>query len=96
MCELDQLSAMPSASSAVNRRQFAALAGAGGLAACAPMGGAASTSMGLTETAVSFPAPGGTFDGVFIHPASGAHPRSACPDYTTKMLILAFRHRIVR
>ena len=74
MCELDQLSAMPSASSAVNRRQFAALAGAGGLAACAPMGGAASTSTGLTETAVSFPAPGGTFDGVFIHPASGAHP----------------------
>ena len=70
MCELDQLTAMPS----VNRRQFSALAGAGALGACAPMGGAASTTSGLTETAVSFPAPGGTFDGVFIHPASGAHP----------------------
>jgi carboxymethylenebutenolidase len=70
MCELDQLAAMPK----VNRRQFAALAGAGAVAACAPMDSNAQSASGLTETAVSFAAPGGTFDGVFIHPASGAHP----------------------
>jgi len=70
MCELDQLAAMPK----VNRRQFAALAGAGAVAACAPMDSNAQSATGLTETAVSFAAPGGTFDGVFIHPASGAHP----------------------
>jgi len=70
MCDLDQLAAMPN----VNRRQFTALAGAGALAACAPMDGAASTTSGLTETAVTFAAPGGTFDGVFIHPATGKHP----------------------
>ena len=73
MCELDQLAAMPS----VNRRTFAALAGASALAACSSYDSAASTpapASALVETAVSFPAPGGTFDGVFIHPASGAHP----------------------
>ncbi len=70
MCELDQLAAMPS----VNRRQFTALAGAGALAACAPMDSSAQSTSGLTETAVSFAAPGGTFDGVFIHPAAGKHP----------------------
>jgi len=74
MCELDQLAAMPAASSALNRRQFTALAGAGAVAACAPMDSSAQSAAGLTETAVSFAAPGGTFDGVFIHPASGAHP----------------------
>lgn len=70
MCELDQLAAIPP----LNRRQFAALAGAGAVAACAPMDSSAQTASGLTETAVSFAAPGGTFDGVFIHPASGKHP----------------------
>ncbi len=29
---------------------------------------------GLVQNTVSFAAPGGTFDGVFIHPASGSHP----------------------
>ena len=74
MCELDQLTAMPPASSGVNRRQFAALAGAGAVAACAPMESNAQSASGLTETAVTFAAPGGTFDGVFIHPATGKHP----------------------
>lgn len=69
MCESDHLSSMP----AVNRRTFTALAGAGAVAACAPMDSTAGAAGGLSETAVSFPAPGGTFDGVFIHPANGAH-----------------------
>jgi len=74
MCELDQLNAMPPASSGVNRRQFAALAGAGAVAACAPMESNAQSASGLTETAVTFAAPGGILDGVFIHPATGKHP----------------------
>ena len=72
MCDQDHLASMPS----VNRRQFAAmgaLTGAGALAACATTG-AGTTQAGLTETAVRFAAPGGFMDGVFIHPASGAHP----------------------
>ena len=73
MCELDQLTAM----SRVNRRQFAALgaaAGVGaGLAACAPIEGETGAG-GLTENTVTFAAPGGTMDGVFIHPGSGSHP----------------------
>ncbi len=68
MCELDNLAAMPS----VNRRTFTALAGAGAVAACTTTG--ETMAGGLTETAVTFAAPGGTFDGVFIHPASGKHP----------------------
>lgn len=76
MCELDQLAAMPN----VNRRQFARLGATGAvgaLAACstADEGGAsAQEATGLVENAVTFDAPGGTFDGVFIHPASGSHP----------------------
>ncbi|MEL1249050.1 dienelactone hydrolase family protein [Aurantiacibacter gilvus] len=70
MCELDQVAAMPK----VTRRQFGAMGAAGAVAACAPMDSSASATSGLVETAVSFPATGGTFDGVFIHPASGSHP----------------------
>lgn len=69
MCELDHLVTMPS----VNRRTFTALAGAGALAACTTAGDSMAMG-GLTETAISFAAPGGTFDGVFIHPVSGKHP----------------------
>ena len=61
----------------VSRRRFAALgagAGLGGaLAGCAPIGSAAVAS-GLRERAVRFAAPGGTMDGVLLHPAEGRHP----------------------
>lgn len=69
MCTQDQAAKMPT----LNRRQFGAMAGAGAVAACAPMESAEATG-GLVENAVTFAAPGGTFDGVFIHPASGSHP----------------------
>jgi len=64
----------------VNRRQFAALGATGALgaiAACSPADGSdaeADSGNGLVENAVTFEAPGGTFDGVFIHPAEGKHP----------------------
>ncbi|MEN7537905.1 dienelactone hydrolase family protein [Aurantiacibacter flavus] len=70
MCTQDQLTKMP----AVNRRQFAALGASGALAACTPMDATGATAAGLTERTVTFAAPGGTFDGVFIHPAEGRHP----------------------
>ncbi|MGC1271216.1 MAG: dienelactone hydrolase family protein [Croceibacterium sp.] len=71
MCDQDLLDDM--ASKGVSRRQFAALGAATGLAACAPMD-AGSAPAGLTEGMVSFPAPGGTMDAFFVHPASGKHP----------------------
>jgi len=70
MCTQDQVANMGS----INRRQFGALAGAGAVAACAPVDSDAQASGGLVENTVTFAAPGGTFDGVFIHPASGSHP----------------------
>ena len=70
MCTQDQVASM----NTINRRQFGALAGAGAMAACAPLEGPEATVGGLNQSAVTFPAPGGTFDGVFIHPASGTHP----------------------
>ena len=70
MCTQDQVARMGT----LNRRQFGALAGAGAVAACAPMDGSADSVGGLVENTVTFDAPGGTFDGVFIHPAEGSHP----------------------
>ena len=70
MCTQDHVAGM----SRVNRRQFGAMAGAGAVAACAPMEGPLPTVGGLNQTNVTFAADGGTFDGVFIHPASGRHP----------------------
>ncbi len=73
MCERDHLSSMPS----VNRRQFnrmGVVVGAGALAACSTSEAEAEAEAGLVETEISFDAPGGTFDGVFIHPAEGKHP----------------------
>ena len=70
MCTQDQVASM----NTINRRQFGALAGAGAMAACAPLEGPEATVGGLNQSAVTFPATGGTFDGVFIHPASGTHP----------------------
>ena len=63
----------------LSRRQFGALAGAAGIAACTPTAqqpqangtGAAAT---LVESGVSFATKDGTLDGFFVHPGSGAHP----------------------
>ena len=70
MCTQDQVIGMPK----VNRRQFAALGASGALAACTAIDATGATASGLTERNVSFAAPGGYFDGVFIHPAEGKHP----------------------
>ena len=70
MCTQNQVASM----SAFSRRQFGAMAGAGAMAACTPKDSGAENAGGLVENAITFAAPGGTFDGVFIHPASGAHP----------------------
>jgi carboxymethylenebutenolidase len=70
MCELDQLSGM-GATVALSRRQFGAV---GAIAALAASTGVAAQSAGLMEHKVTFPAPGGTMDAVFIHPAEGKHP----------------------
>ena len=68
MCTTDQIASMP-----LNRRQFGAVGAAGALAACTNMGGADGMS-GLSQRNIAFAADGGTMDGVFIHPAEGAHP----------------------
>ncbi|RIV86826.1 dienelactone hydrolase family protein [Aurantiacibacter zhengii] len=70
MCTQDQVTRM----GPISRRQFGAMAGAGAVAACAPMEGGTGAGGTLVENTVTFAAPGGTFDGVFIHPASGSHP----------------------
>ena len=55
----------------ITRRSFGAGASATlALAACATPGPLADA---LTESGVSVPTPDGTIDGIFIHPASGAH-----------------------
>ena len=71
MCELDQLHEM----GGVNRRQFTAMgAFAAFAAASAPLEAATNPEGGLAESMVSFPAPGGTMDAFFVHPAKGKHP----------------------
>lgn len=74
MCTEQDLATM----SGINRRQFTALGATGALgamAACAPMEEtSAAATGGIVETAVTFDAPGGTFDGVFLHPSEGSHP----------------------
>ncbi len=69
MCDQHQAAAMGN----VSRRQFGVLGAAGAIAACAPIEGG-NAAGGLTQSNVSFAADGDTMDGVFIHPASGAHP----------------------
>ena len=77
MCTSEDFPAQSSAAGTMDRRHFTAISAAALLVACAP-GTSATTAQGpasgLTETAVMFDAPGGMMDGVFIHPASGAHP----------------------
>ena len=71
MCDQDQLIDM--GRRGVSRREFGAMGAMAALAACASVEAEAQQG-GLTETDVSFVAPGGTMDAVFIHPASGKHP----------------------
>jgi len=76
MCDQDLVSAMPQRTGPkVTRRDFTrlgAMAGAGVLAA-GSTGGALAQSQ-LSEEAVSFAAPGGRMDGLFVHPSTGKHP----------------------
>ena len=79
MCSEEQLTTMDRRAgvATVSRRGFGAMGmsvGIGGaLAAYAPFASAQAAG-GLVEKKVSFPAPGGTMDAVFIHPAEGKHP----------------------
>jgi len=72
MCELDQVNEM----GRVSRRQFGKVGAVAGLgAAFAPWATAcAQGAGGLTESDVSFAAPGGTMDAFFVHPGEGKHP----------------------
>lgn len=69
MCDYDD---EPTATG-LNRRQFAAAGMMTALLACAPKEARVAIDE-LIEQPVSFAAPGGMVDGVFIHPASGRHP----------------------
>jgi len=71
MCDQDQVIEM--GKGAVSRREFGALGAMAALAACTSIEAEAQEG-GLTETDVSFAAPGGTLDGFFVHPATGKHP----------------------
>ena len=71
MCDQDQLLDM--SKRGVSRREFGAIGAMAALAACATSKEVQAQG-GLTETEVSFAAPGGTMDGFFVHPASGKHP----------------------
>lgn len=70
MCELDQLSEM----GGVNRRQFTAMSAFAAFAAASAPLDSALAAEGLVEGMVKFPAPGGTMDAFFVHPAKGKHP----------------------
>ena len=70
MCDQDHLIDM--ARRGLSRREFGALGAMATLAACASVEAEAQEG-GLTETDVTFTAPGGTMDGFFVHPASGKH-----------------------
>lgn len=70
MCTEDDIAQM----TRLSRRGFAAMSGFGALAACAPMGQVVAGPNGLIESSVTFDAPGGEQDGIFIHPAVGEYP----------------------
>jgi len=70
MCDQDHLIDM--ARRGLSRREFGALGAMATLAACASVEAEAQEG-GLTETDVTFTAPGGTMDGFFVHPATGKH-----------------------
>jgi len=66
------------AAGVVSRRDFAVLAGASSMVACAPgaAGGDAEASamLDLSESAVTFETADGTMDAFFVHPIEGKHP----------------------
>ena len=70
MCELDQLSDM----GGVSRRGFNTIGALAAFAAASAPINAAVAADGLAEGMVKFPAPGGTMDAFFVHPAKGKHP----------------------
>jgi carboxymethylenebutenolidase len=78
MCEEARLKQW--AREAISRRNFAALAGVAGIAACAPdtatgsNADARSAATGLVENGVTFDTADGTMDAFFVHPATGSHP----------------------
>lgn len=75
MCDQDLVGAMPASGPRVNRREFGRIGvatGGGVLAACA--GGPALAQSSIDEVMVSFDAPGGRVDGLFIYPATGSYP----------------------
>ncbi|WP_017665386.1 dienelactone hydrolase family protein [Porphyrobacter sp. AAP82] len=74
MCDESKLEEW--AKSTISRRQFGALSGAAALAACASgtSESKATTTAGLREQTVSFPAPDGTMDGFLVMPDKGDHP----------------------
>ena len=67
MCDQDQLLDM--GKRGVSRREFGAISAMAALAACATSEEVQAQG-GLTESDVTFDAPGGTMDGFFVHPAS--------------------------
>jgi carboxymethylenebutenolidase len=71
MCDQDHLNEM--GKGGFSRREFGAMGAMAALAACASVEAEAQEG-GLTETDVTFAAPGGTMDGFFVHPATGKHP----------------------
>jgi carboxymethylenebutenolidase len=71
MCDQDQLIEM--GKRGVSRREFGAMSAMAALAACATSEEVQAQG-GLSETDVSFAAPGGTMDAFFVHPASGKYP----------------------
>ena len=79
MCSEEQVAVMGESPLAkgVSRRRFGALgmsAGVGGAFAAYAPAASGQAAGGLMENKVSFPAPGGTMDAVFIHPGEGKHP----------------------
>ena len=70
MCNTRHLTTM----GRIDRRGFGALGAAGAVAACAPMASGSNAGSGILQDEVSFAADGGTMDGVFLRPSSGAHP----------------------
>ncbi|RGP41299.1 Carboxymethylenebutenolidase [Altererythrobacter insulae] len=79
MCEEAKLKQW--AREAISRREFTALAGAAAVTACAPGNGpegaserAGPSTIGLSESMVSFETADGTMDAFFVHPTQGSHP----------------------
>ncbi|RJY10287.1 dienelactone hydrolase family protein [Aurantiacibacter aquimixticola] len=70
MCERDHFQGR----TGLTRREFGAIGVAGAASACAPMASGNATDTGIASDTVSFAADGGTMDGVFLRPSSGAHP----------------------